>query len=169
MSFDPKLKASEILALAIRAEIEASGLYAALKEKVKNELLKEKLKFLEKEEIKHRRLLERVYSQRFPGIELKIPQKSFLKPLRISIDKKTSIRGLFLCAQEGEKKAEDFYRKGATKIKDRDSKRILIYLSRVERSHYFMIKSELDLLEKFPDYYDVENFHFGQDMFHIGP
>ena len=35
--------------------------------------------------------------------------------------------------------------------------------------YYFMVKSEIDLLEKFPDYYDVEAFHFGHEMVHLGP
>jgi hypothetical protein len=32
-----------------------------------------------------------------------------------------------------------------------------------------MLKSEIDLLEKFPDYYSVEDFHIAQDLFHVGP
>jgi hypothetical protein len=32
-----------------------------------------------------------------------------------------------------------------------------------------MIKAELDLMAKFPDYYDVEEFHIAQDLFHVGP
>jgi hypothetical protein len=48
-------------------------------------------------------------------------------------------------------------------------RRILAYLGRVERSHQAMIRSELELLRKFPDYYSVEDFHIGQDLFHIGP
>lgn len=31
------------------------------------------------------------------------------------------------------------------------------------------IRSEIDMLNKFPDYYNVEDFHVGQDMFHVGP
>jgi hypothetical protein len=46
---------------------------------------------------------------------------------------------------------------------------MLAYLSRVERSHQAMLKSEIGLLEKFPDYYNVENFHIGEDLFHVGP
>jgi len=33
-------------------------------------------------------------------------------------------------------------------------------IARVEKSHYFMIKSEIELLEKFPDYYNVQSFHW---------
>jgi hypothetical protein len=49
------------------------------------------------------------------------------------------------------------------------SRKMLAYLSRVERSHQAMLKSEIGLLEKFPDYYNVENFHIGEDLFHVGP
>ena len=31
------------------------------------------------------------------------------------------------------------------------------------------VRSEIDLLEKFPEYFDVEDFHIGQDLFHVGP
>lgn len=31
------------------------------------------------------------------------------------------------------------------------------------------IASEIDLLAKYPDYYAVEDFHLGQDLFHVGP
>ena len=54
-------------------------------------------------------------------------------------------------------------------MSDAGSRKILEYLSRVERSHFFMIRSEIDLLSRFPDYYDVEDFHLGQDLFHVGP
>ncbi len=29
--------------------------------------------------------------------------------------------------------------------------------------------SEIDLLDRYPDYYQVEDFHFGQDFIHVGP
>ena len=32
-----------------------------------------------------------------------------------------------------------------------------------------MIRSEIDLIRKFPDYYNVEDFHIAQDLFHVGP
>jgi rubrerythrin len=67
-----------------------------------------------------------------------------------------------------EKEAEEFYKEAKAKVEDAQSKRILTYLSRVERSHYYMLRSEVDILEKFPDYYDVEDAHEGQDLFHIG-
>jgi rubrerythrin len=76
---------------------------------------------------------------------------------------------IFKAAQKAERLSEDYYRDASQMVKDSQSRKILDYLSRVERSHYFMIKSEIDLLEKFPNYYDVEDFHFSHEMFHVGP
>lgn len=169
MNLDPKLQPYEILAGAVRSEINAADFYSMLHEKVKNELLQEKLKFLISEEEKHRKILERLFSQRFPDKVLKIPEKSFLPSIKASLGDKASILDLFEAALQAEKTSEDFYKQASEQMKNEISQRILKYLSRVERSHYFMIKSEIDLLEKFPDYYDVEDFHFGQEMVHVGP
>jgi len=53
-------------------------------------------------------------------------------------------------------------------VEDPAGRKVLDYLSRVERSHYYMLKSEIDLLERFPEYFDADEFHVGQDLFHIG-
>ncbi len=160
---------TEVFGVAIKSEIEAIESYSRLYKKVKNEILKTKLKFLISEEKKHRRILERLFSQRFPEEELKIAEKSFLPPVKISKGKKFSVLDLFKSALKAEKTSEEFYREAGEQAEDKESKRILGYLVRVERSHYFIIKSEIDMLDRFPDYYKVEDFHLGQDMFHVGP
>jgi rubrerythrin len=85
------------------------------------------------------------------------------------LDEKASVFDLFKIALEAEKESEDFYNRAQQRAEDKAPKKILEYLSRVERSHYFVIKSEIDLLEFFPDYYNVEEFHFGHEMVHVGP
>jgi rubrerythrin len=169
MSLDPKLRPYEVLAVAIRSEIEAAAYYSGILEKVRNILLQQKLKFLVTEEKKHRRILERLQAQRFPEVELKIPEKPARERTSITFKEKTSILDLFKMALEAEKQAEQFYKDARGVVDDADSKKMLEYLSRVERSHYFLIKSEIDLLSRFPDYYDVEDFHLGEDLFHVGP
>jgi rubrerythrin len=158
-----------VLALAVRSEMEAIRVYSKLYEKVKNEVLKQKLKFLIFEEEKHKKILKRLFSQRFPKKILKVPEKSFLPPIKISLEGKDAVLNLFKAALQAEKISEDFYKKSGEKAEDSESQRILKYLSRVERSHYFMIKSEIGLIEKFPDYYDITDFHLGHDMVHVGP
>lgn len=169
MPSDPKASGYEVLAVAVRSEIEAANTYSRLHDQVKNDLLRKKLKFLVSEEKKHQKILEKLYSQRFPQKKLELPERSFLPPIRLKIDTRTSILDIFKAAQKAEKLSENYYRDVSQTAEDSQSRIILNYLSRVERSHYFMIKSEIDLLEKFPNYYDVEDFHFSHDMFHVGP
>jgi len=164
-----KLSPSEVFSVAIKSEIEATEAYSKLYEKVKNEILRMKLKFLISEEKKHRRILERLFSQRFSEEKLEIPEKSFLPPIKVTKAKTFSVLDLFKLALKAEKMSENFYREAGERAGDKESKRVLGYLVRVERSHYFIIKSEIDMLDRFPDYYKVEDFHLGQDMFHVGP
>ena len=169
MALNPKLRPYEVLAVAIRAEIEAADFYAGLLEKVRNILLQQKLKFLVTEEKKHRKILERLHSQRFAEVELKIPDQTAGPKTLATWSEKASVLDLFKIALEAEKMAEQFYKDAHRVIGDPSSRKMLEYLSRVERSHYFLIKSEIELLSRFPDYYDVEDFHLGADLFHIGP
>ena len=168
-SINFKLSPTEFFGVAIKSEIQATEAYTKLYEKVKNEILRMKLKLLISEEKKHRRILERLFSQRFPGEKLEVPEKSFVPTIKISKTKKISVLDLFKIALKAEKISEDFYKEAGERAEDKESKRVLGYLVRVERSHYFIIKSEIDMLDKFPDYYKVEDFHLGQDMFHVGP
>lgn len=167
--WNPKTAPDEVLALAIRSEIEAADVYGKLQNQMKNDLLRKKPVFLESEEKKHRRILERLYSQRFPDKKLELSEKSFLPPIRVKIDTDTSVMDIFQQAQKAEKLSEEFYKEASQKAADSRSRKLLEYLSRVERSHGFMLKSEIDLLEKFPNYYDAEDFHFSHDMVHVGP
>ncbi len=159
----------KVLALAIKSEIEAVTAYSKLSDRVKNALLKKKLKFLISEEKKHRKILENLFSQKYPKQEIELPEKSFLPPIKVQVDPEPSIMEIFKAALQAEKLSEEFYKEKSQKIQSGESRKLLEYLSRVERSHYFMIKSEIDLLEKFPEYYDVEEFHFSHEMVHLGP
>jgi len=169
MVLDSKLRPYEVLAVAVRSEIEAANFYAGLLGKVKNVVLQQKLKFLVLEEKKHRGILERLHAQRFPGVEFKVPEKVVRPRPSVQVDEESSILDLFKAALEAENYAQNYYKESQQVAEDPGSRKILEYLSRVERSHYFLVKSEIDLLSRFPDYYEVEDFHLGQDLFHVGP
>jgi len=169
MAVTPAMKPDRVLESAIKAEIDAADFYTKLQGKIRNELLLQKLKFLAYEEEKHRKILERLFGQRFGSREIHIPDRSFLKPEESAFNDASPVLDLFKIALNAEKKSEDYYGAAGKAAQDPDSRRILVYLSRVERSHYYMIRSEIDLLEKYPDYYNVEKFHEGQDLFHVGP
>ncbi len=169
MVLDARMKPNEVLAAAIRSEIDAAEFYGAILAKVKNILLRQKLGFLVLEEKKHRQILERLRAERYRGTGLDVPPKGAGPKPAAKVDEGSSVLDLFKAALEAEKTAEEFYRAARGTMTEAGSRRLLEYLSRVERSHYFMIRSEIDLLSRFPDYYDVEDFHLGQDLFHIGP
>jgi rubrerythrin len=168
MALTSDMKAPDIMAVAVRAEMDAADIYTHLRGRVKNEVLIQKLKFLADEEIRHKAILERLFADKFPGRKLAVPAKSARPAKAVPLDETSSILDLFKLAMAKEKEAEEFYKSSKASIEDAAGRKILDYLSRVERSHYYMLKSEIDLLERFPEYFDVEEFHVGQDLFHIG-
>ena len=72
-------------------------------------------------------------------------------------------------AMEWEKLSEEFYADFARRAEDARGRTVLQYLSKMENSHYHLLKTERDLISQFPDYYKIEEFHFGDEMVHLGP
>jgi len=169
MSIDRKLKPWEILSVGIRSEVDAVSFYTRLQARVKNVILLQKLKFLALEEEHHRKILERLFGQRFSDKAVGAPEASLMPAIAASVGEQASVLDLFLAAMKAEETAEAFYQEAGELAGDEGSRKMLAYLSRVERSHQAMIRSEIELLEKFPDYYNVEDFHVGGDLFHVGP
>ncbi|HOW86989.1 MAG TPA: ferritin family protein [Candidatus Aminicenantes bacterium] len=169
MSIDNSLQPWQILGVAVRSEIDAAAFYTRLLGRVRNLLLVQKLKFLALEEEHHRALLERLLAERYRGRPVDAPESSLMPPIGASLPADPSVQALFEAALGAEKAAEAYYNEAAGRAEDEASRHILAYLGRVERSHQAMIGSELDLLRTFPDYYDVEDFHVAQDLFHVGP
>jgi len=169
MSIDRKLAAWQILGVAVRSEIDAAAFYTRLQGRVKNVLLVQKLKFLALEEEHHKKILEHLLAQRYPDKPTDVPASSLMPPIGVSLPADPTVPALFEAALEAEEIAEAYYNDAAKRVEDEAGRRILAYLGRVERSHQAMIRSELDLIRKFPDYYSVEDFHIAQDLFHVGP
>lgn len=169
MAITSSLSPWEILGVAVRSEVDAAAFYTRLQERVKNALLVAKLKFLAAEEDHHKRILERLMAQRYPDKPRSVPEGSLMPPIGASLPPEPSVQQLFEAALKAEEAAEGYYLEGAGRVEDEAGRRILTYLGRVERSHQAMIKSELELISRFPDYYQVEDFHIGQDLFHVGP
>ncbi len=169
MSIDKKLTAWQILGVAVRSEIDATAFYVRLQGRVKNVLLVQKLKFLALEEEHHQKILERLLAQKYPDRPKDVPESSLMPPIGVSLPADPTVPALFEAALKAEKTAEAFYNEAGERAEDEAGRRTLAYLGRVERSHQAMINSELELIRKFPDYYSVEDFHIGQDLFHVGP
>jgi rubrerythrin len=169
MAIDKKLTAWEILGVAVRSEVDAAAFYTRLQDRVKNVILVQKLKFLALEEEHHKKIIERLLGQKYPDKPKDVPAASLMPPIAVSVGAEPTVPALFEAALKAEETAEAFYNEAGDRAEDEAGRRTLAYLGRVERSHQAMIKAELELLRKFPDYYSVEDFHIGQDLFHVGP
>lgn len=168
MSLDARLKPHEIYPIAVRAEMDAAAVYADLHGRVRDEALKQKLDFLAKEEGRHKALLKRLFRDHFPDRKLVVPAEAKRPKKPVPVDDATAVLDLFKLAMQKEKEAEEYYRDARAKMDDPQTKKVLEYLSRVERSHFFMLKSEIALLEKFPDSYNAESDD-PTALFHVGP
>jgi rubrerythrin len=169
MPIDKSLAPWQILSVAVRAEIDAAAFYARLQGKVKNILLVQKLKFLALEEEHHKKILEKLLGQKYPDKPADAPEASLMPPIGVTLPAEPGVPALFEAALAAEETAEAYYNEAGGKAEDEAGRRVLAYLGRVERSHQAMIRAELDLIRRFPDYYSVEDFHLAQDLFHVGP
>jgi rubrerythrin len=169
MAIDPTLTSLEIMGIAVKSEVEASQVYDKLAQRVRNQALKDKLLFLKGEEEKHRAILEEMYAKSFPEVELVLPPRSLLPKVDIALSENTPVPELLDIAMEWEKLSEEFYADFTKRAEDAKGKAMLQHLSKMESSHYHLLKAERDFVSQFPDYYNVEEFHFGEGMVHLGP
>jgi rubrerythrin len=169
MALNRAWTALEALGVAIRSEIEAASLYARLAAQVQNPSLVAKLTFLQQEEEKHRTMLEGLYHNQFPEVALELPAKSLVPVIGTANITKMAVPELFQLAMRAEESSAEFYEQEADRSRDEKGRALLRYLSNVERGHYQMLETEYDLLSRFPDYYDADEFHFGDELMHIGP
>jgi len=163
------LTALEVLGMAIKSEIEAATLYAYMAEQTRNTLLVKTLQFLNQEEEKHRILLEDMYRRQFPNVELHLPAQSPVPIVSATALASMELPEMFQLAMQAEQLSADFYSRETERAKDISSRTLLRYLSRVERSHYHILENEYELMSRFPSYYNAEDFHFGNEMMHVGP
>ena len=142
----------DLMGYSIRAEMDSNKAYSDLADRVSNPLLKEKFRWLAFEENKHKEILMKLHTGLFPNQTIQIPEEPS-KDLFKSIDvaPSTSLTEILLQAMEAEKFAEDFYARLADRMED-GQKRLLQYLSKVEHSHYIMLKTEYDAVQDFEGY-----------------
>ena len=159
----------EALGMAIKAEIEAAETYERLANLVKNRALKEKAHFLHGEELKHRALLEEAYARQFPEVELVLPGQSLVPRVEAALEGEVSVPELLVLAMEAEQVSERFYADLARRSQSQSARAMFQHLSRMEGSHFHLLQVEHDLVTRFPDYYNVEEFHFGDELIHLGP
>jgi rubrerythrin len=160
-----KLSSLEVYGIAIRSEIEAARAYEYMATKVEARDVKRKLRFLRDEERKHRAMLEEMYQKDFSDVKLELPDKGLAPKLTGAIQQDSPIQKLFELAMNAEKLSEDFYAQAAAGSESQSGRKLLMYLSGMERGHYFLLKSEFDLMTQFDRYQSYKKF----SQEHLGP
>lgn len=162
------LTLKEALEIALESETRAKELYESLHERVSNLMMRDKLKFLAAEEQRHHELLNGVYKEQIGGAPGS-PDPSLLPEMNIELDfEKAELTDLWRAAMRAEEISAEHYEK----LKERVSGRARVmfnYLANVERSHYYLLKSEYDVLAEIDDYTRIDDDPFGLNMINIGP
>lgn len=147
-----KASAKTLLGIAIRAEMDANKTYTDLAKSVRNPLLKEKFKILAFEENGHKLALTKIFAKQYKGENPVIPDavdKALLPAVHLTPT--SSLVDILIQAMKSEQASEDFYTRLSKRVES-EPRKILEYLSRVEHSHYMMLKSEFVLAQEFEDY-----------------
>lgn len=155
----------EIYGIAIKSEIDAAKVYGEMKNRIENPDLKKKLEFLKKEELKHRKLLTTQYKNQFPDVKLSLPQQGLAPKLNLALENDAPLAKLFELAMAAENDSERFYAEAAKQAQDPTGKKLLHYLSGMERSHYYLLKAEYDLIQQFEKFESYKKF----SQEHLGP
>jgi rubrerythrin len=162
-----ELTVQQALAVSMKSEQDAEKVYRQLYQTVKNFVLKDKLEFLMKEEVKHQKIIQNLYEKLTNESELKSGDQTVYPSLGLALEESTPVPDLIELAMYAEKAAEEFYDQLSEEAEERGVQEIFQYLASMEHSHYFLLKGEYDLCMKDESYYERDDFH--TDMVHIGP
>jgi rubrerythrin len=142
----------KLLGYALRAEVDANRIYSRMADRVKNTLLKEKFLLLALEEKKHRDIILRLFASMWGPEKPEIPKAVDRRLLPAVTLKPTSdLVDILSQAMQAEKSAREFYAALAKKVQA-SNQPVVMYLSKVENSHYLMLRSEYILALQFEDY-----------------
>lgn len=160
-----KYALADLLAAAVKSEIDSRDLYVRVAGRVKNAFLKERLEFLAQEEEKHRKALEGMFGQRFPGQALAVPAQPVVPLPEIAFgDEAVPLSAVLAQAMKAEQAAHDFYLQLAELFADDAAKKnLFLYFSMMEMGHYKLLDVEKSALERLEEYGEE------QEMIHVGP
>lgn len=169
MKYQEPLTTIEILGIAIQSEIESARYYQSIKRIVRTPVLKDKLGFLVSEEQKHRRILMDYYNLKFPNVDLSKPHSSIVPKPVVPHKGRVIISDLLKAAMKAEGKAEEFYQSMASNMNDVQGNLLLKYMAKVETSHYYLLKNELDLIRQGSKIKELKILYQSDENVHIGP
>ncbi len=160
-----KYSIEEIVVSAVKAEVDARDVYDLLAQRVRNAVLKDRLRFLAGEERKHQAYLESLYLDLVPDGDLHLPDVTPVPMPTVRIpDESVAISEVLSDAMAAETAAADFYSSFALKFDaGSEHREMLEYFAEMEKLHYDILKRERENAERFEDF-DVE-----WGMMHVGP
>ena len=160
-----KYTLEDLLLAAMKSEMESNTVYTKIAEQVKNGLLKDKLKFLAKEEEKHRKFIEQVYKAKFPKKKFTIPETTPVPlPKLIIPDEDIQLGVVLKSAMQAEQAAHDFYQSLSKQFtKDKMICNTLSYFADMELQHYKILEIEKESMDRF------EEADVYWPMVHAGP
>ena len=155
----------DIILTAIKSEVEASAIYTKLADRVKNAILKDRLRFLAAEEAKHRAFIEELHRREFPGKPIVLPERTPVPMPGIEIPAEhVPVSRVIKSAMDAERAASQFYSAFArTYTKDPQVAEMLQYFASMEMTHYELLEREKDTADK------LEDFDGMWPMMHAGP
>lgn len=159
-----KFELKDLLLAAIKSEIESNRVYTKIANKTKNDLLKDKLLFLAKEEEKHKIFIEKIYRNNYPDEKLEIPDETPIPLPKIEMNEDIPLSKLLKQAMTAEESANKFYKHLADRF-EKGSKlyNTLLYLADMEMGHYKILETEKYSMER----YEEDDVYW--PMVHVGP
>jgi rubrerythrin len=161
-----KYTLEELLLAAMKSEIESYMVYTRIAKQVKNGLLKDKLKFLAKEEEKHRTFIEQVYKAKFPKKKITIPKTTPVPlPQLVVPEEDTPLGAVLKNAMHAEQAAYEFYQALSAQFTKNDTmiRNTLSYFADMELQHYKILEIEKESMDRF------EEADVYWPMVHTGP
>jgi len=153
----------EILEIAIKSEINAIKNYEKMTEMTKIYLLRDKFNFLKNEEEGHKKVLENLFRKKFPDKEIILSGESKIQFPEFEVRDDMQLSEIIKKAMEAEKWAINFYKEMENEFEKEEEKAIARYLAAMEESHYYLLRSELEIAYNFELYDEVH------EMMHAGP
>jgi rubrerythrin len=160
-----KYSLEDLLLAAMKSEIESNAVYTKIAERVKNGLIKDKLRFLAKEEEKHRKFIEQVYKGKFPKKKITIPKTTPVPlPQLLIPDEDTPLGTVLKSAMQAEQAAREFYQSFSKQFRNEEAiQHTLTYFADMELQHYKILEIEKESMDRF------EESDVYWPMVHAGP
>ncbi len=153
-------KLRDMLEMALKKEKDIQLMYREIAKNINVERLKNLFNFLADEEIQYMEIIEKILKMKFPvedesnEIDEKLPE--------IKFDQNYSLASIIDKAMEIENEFSEFYRKISDEFVDDEKRSLILYISSIKQSHYFLLQSEKVLTKRIEKYEELAKFLSGK-------